>query len=1139
LTLPPSGVPAEALREFPSVAGYELLAELGRGGMGVVYKARQKSLNRLVALKMVLAGGHASATELARFRAEAEAVARLQHPNIVQIHEVGESEGRPFFSLEFVAGGSLSSRLDGTPLPPRYAAQLVETLARAMDTAHQAGIVHRDLKPANILLASSGSKVPGASALPGDSHPPLAEWVPKITDFGLAKQLDSVVGHTQTGAVLGTPSYMAPEQAAGKTKEIGCATDVYALGAILYELLTGRPPFRAALPIDTILQVVNDDPVPPRRLQPRLPRDLETICLKCLEKSPAKRYGSAAELADDLERWANVQPIRARRIGRLGRASRWVQRNPVLASVCAASAAVIVVLSAFFYVRLLNENAQTHDALGQVEIERDEARRARDATDAANEEARDNLAFSMYEQAWALMLSHKSGRRWQALDLLQKAEALHSRERQGPADPAAAKRPPTKAQLRRAVAYALLLEDARLVRQVSLAAVPGFTRDVNPEGTRASALWMNFGGDESLDQRSVGLRLFDLTDGKILHQVDKPDLPNLTFRVSPDGQLIAFPAADQHLELWRWPSGEPRRPLLRPGARQPASEPTESTAQRPAFSADNRYVVGVWTEPKQTRLFLWDRASPAASRSLPSASAPVATAEFRSDSHALAYPVGGKRIAILNADDTNDPQIHELPLPVAEVSPWNNTSPATQIAWSPTEPLLAALCVPAPGKGTIILWDTVKRAERARWEGEFDAVRFRMAFSRDGKRLAASGKNGAIRCFDVPNQRECLRLDGAHADEISLLAWDDAGRLLSAGELNTINAWEPASAGFRSTFVPGRGDVLGFAFSPDGRWLASWLGGPQSRVVLTDRVDGSVAHELAAPAPMRDQQDALLFRTDSRQLAWVGAAESIIWDVATGAEVVRRNAPKEIQLEWFLPAFLADGRLLRVEGRAAAQDGRPEGLIIRDAASGREVGPGIDTPLSNVLGKRGVGRVEFSKDGRLLLGLPHQSPPSKQPLSLWDVGSGSDLGDLWPAEDEVPSLTRASLSADGTWLVKICLPASYDADVGPAQPRVSVWNVSGRRRQWEIRRDVIPKAWTFNPDGRLLALGFRNGIVEVWDVERGEELFRWQPRGDRDVKRLAFTPDGGTLASSDGGPAIDLLNVSELRGQLAKVNLDW
>jgi hypothetical protein len=272
------------------VPGYEILGELGRGGMGVVYKARQLCLNRVVALKMILAGSHAGPGATARFLREAETVARLKHPNVVQVHEFGTHEGKPYFSLEYLEGGSLADHLKGEPQPPAQAAQMVQTLARAVQTAHEQGIVHRDLKPANVLLATDGTL--------------------KITDFGLAKQGDS--GMTATGEVLGTPSYMAPEQAEGTPKLVGAASDVYALGAILYELLTGRPPFKGASAWDTIQLVVGTEPVPPSRLQPKMPRDLETVCLKCLEKEPARRYATAADLAEDLRRFQAGEPIQAR-----------------------------------------------------------------------------------------------------------------------------------------------------------------------------------------------------------------------------------------------------------------------------------------------------------------------------------------------------------------------------------------------------------------------------------------------------------------------------------------------------------------------------------------------------------------------------------------------------------------------------------------------------------------------------------------------------------------------------------------------------------------------------------------------------------------------------------------------------------
>jgi formylglycine-generating enzyme required for sulfatase activity len=343
--------------------------------MGVVYKAHHLALKRTVALKMVLAGGHAGPEELARFRIEAQAVARLQHPNIVQIHEVGEAEGHPYCALEFVEEGNLADKIHGKPMPSGEAARLVETLARAMQLAHSRNVVHRDLKPANILLASGVSNNPG-SGRPGSLLTPLAGLVPKITDFGLARQMDSESGETQVGQVMGTPSYMAPEQASGGAHEAGPAADVYALGAILYECLTGRPPFMGKTTVETLDQVRTQEPVPPSRWQKNMPPDLETICLKCLRKEPEKRYASAAELADDLSRYQHGEPILARPVRGLERAVKWVKRNPV---VTVLAATVVLALFGGAMVSYL----KYRDAEEQKGIAEQEAENAKKSADQA------------------------------------------------------------------------------------------------------------------------------------------------------------------------------------------------------------------------------------------------------------------------------------------------------------------------------------------------------------------------------------------------------------------------------------------------------------------------------------------------------------------------------------------------------------------------------------------------------------------------------------------------------------------------------------------------------------------------------------------------------------------------------------
>jgi WD40 repeat protein len=362
------------------VPGFEILETLGRGGMGVVYKARQIGLDRLVALKMILAADPETAL-LERFHTEALAAARLRHPGIVQIHEVGAHEGRPYLVLEFVEGGSLASKLKGKPVPPRQAAQLAESLGRAVQAAHDAGIVHRDLKPANVLVTP--------------------KWELKVADFGLAKCIDREQNQTQTGAILGTPAYMAPEQALGRSREVGPAADIYALGVILYELLTGRPPFAGGDRSELFARIEHEAPVPPSRLV-KVTRDLETVCLKCLEKRPEDRYASAAACADDLARFLRGEPIAARPIGRAGRLGRWSRRRPAAAGLLAAVVVVAALVPALFWLvdRLKTSDSKLADTTKgkeQAEKEKEQAEwetgeefRARKLAEAARLKAEGN-----------------------------------------------------------------------------------------------------------------------------------------------------------------------------------------------------------------------------------------------------------------------------------------------------------------------------------------------------------------------------------------------------------------------------------------------------------------------------------------------------------------------------------------------------------------------------------------------------------------------------------------------------------------------------------------------------------------------------------------------------------------------------
>jgi serine/threonine protein kinase/WD40 repeat protein len=350
---------------LPRIPGYEVLEELGRGGMGVVYRARQTSLHRIVALKMLLPESSAAPEMLARFRTEAEALARLHHPNIVPVYEIGECQGRPYFTMEYVAGPSLARVLDGRPQDAPAAARLTEALARTLHAVHQAGLIHRDLKPANVLIADSRLQIADLSHVIADKSEilNLQSAIPKVTDFGLAKDQTADRNLTQSGVAMGTPCYMAPEQARHRGNTVGPAADVYALGAMLYEMLTGRPPFDAETQAETIVQLLHEEPLSPARLRPQLPRDLVTICLKCLEKSPGRRYASAWDLAEDLRRFLAGEPVRARPVGLVERSYRWCRRRPVVAGLLA----LMGLLTVAFVITVLVYNARLSAALARTE----------------------------------------------------------------------------------------------------------------------------------------------------------------------------------------------------------------------------------------------------------------------------------------------------------------------------------------------------------------------------------------------------------------------------------------------------------------------------------------------------------------------------------------------------------------------------------------------------------------------------------------------------------------------------------------------------------------------------------------------------------------------------------------------------
>jgi WD40 repeat protein/serine/threonine protein kinase len=1093
----------ETSRAWPTVPGYEILGELGRGGMGVVYKARQAKLNRLVALKMILAGEHAGPEQLARFRREAEAVARLQHPHFVHIYEVGEQDGQPYFSLEFVDGANLAQKLNGTPLPAQQAAELVETLARAIHHAHLHGIIHRDLKPANILLEESSISRPDTAIRQGsaaDTFPHHNSWllnsIPKITDFGLAKRLDVEAAQTQTGAIMGTPSYMAPEQAEGKNKKIGPAADIYALGAILYELLTGRPPFKAATPLDTVLQVMSEEPISPRRLQPKVPRDLETICFKCLEKEPGKRYASAFDLAEDLRRFVKGEPICARPIGVPARFARWCGRNPVVASLSTAVLLLLLLVAVTASAGYL----QTTKALRSVAERNRAAVAAKDDAERASNEAQ--LAKAAAEKtSRELEAALKEAKRKSAVLALERGLALCNEGQvslgmhwlarslhDAPVDDLALQRAirgnlsnwlcrlhPLKAMIPHPRAFGGVAHspDGKTVVSTTGKAVQVWdATSGKPVGTPLSFLWgvmaLSRDGKAVLTDGVFRASLIEVPTGKQLGLV--PCVGVNAAAISPNGKTIAVGSSNKVL-LWDVAACKFLGPTLQ----------HQGTVRAVVFGPGGNAVL---THTQDGTARLWDITTGKAIGPLMQCPPLTLSAAFNPD---------GKTVLLQTQDGVA--QLWDLATNKAVGPSMRHPISVTAAAFSPDGKMILTGAV----DNTARFWDVATgnvTGPVLMQKAEVYAV----AFSPDGKIALTGSWDQTARLWDVAT-RKPLGAPLFHESPVLRVAFSPDGKTgLTETRFGTARLWDVAKTDPLKLPLPGGGGVR--AFSADGRIAVRF--DTKDRVRLWDIAEGKA---LGPSLPFEGTVTVLAISPDARVVLFNDGDKSArLWEVKTGRQVgPALQHPSIITAGAFSPDGKAvltgclDGkvelRLVRTGQRlgptlqlpdlvsclAYSPDGKRVLIAcnanmarIWDPATGKLVGP----PLRH---RGGVRAVAFSPNGRAAL-----TGSLDATARLWEVSTGKPLG---PPMEHEHQVYKVGFSGDGTTILTFCADdrvarlweASTGKPLGPTLPH---------------QGDGLNLA--FRPDGNVLFID-KTMAARVWEVKPP-----WQDSVDRIRLRLSF-----------------------------------
>jgi WD40 repeat protein len=1029
---------------------YEVLGEIARGGMGVVYRARQISLNRPVALKMILAGQLADETEVKRFRLEAEAAAGLEHPAIVSIYEAGEHLGQHYFSMGFVEGSSLAQKVADSPLPPREAAMLVQEVAQAIQYAHDRGVIHRDLKPQNVLLDKEGR--------------------PRITDFGLARKVESGEALTASGAVMGTPGYMPPEQASGDTHSVGPPADIYSLGAVLYCLLTGRPPFQSSSAMATLLQVLEREPVAPRELNPAVDLDLETICLKCLQKDIHRRYARASDLADDLGRWLRGEPIVARPVSRTERAWRWCRRNPIVARLLATLFVVLAGVaggSLWAAIRFRDDAARQEHLRIVADTASAAAQKQRALAEAKSAESQQRLSQQLVSNG---NLPRAEGDPLAALPWYADALEVDSDGRE-------------RSPLHRLRVSATLRKIPRLVGLARMPLGPSESVAFAPEGLRL------VGGADG-----VVTTIDPLTGGRHDTHLDLPR-PVGDFRLSPDGRLAVrvaagLPANPKQIvyELLAWDVAGNR--AVGPAIK--INVPGQYLGLSLAFRPDGRRLV---TWGVQGPLRTWDLASGREA-------APAISTRLHVQK--VVYSQDGRLFAAIMSTTTIDPhapvlefliQIFDSETGGPQTPPIAHPAPIVHAAFNVDGTRLVTLTsLQLRLLGEARVWDTAsgKLVLGPLNHGEVQTGSVSVvAFSPDGQRLVTGGLADA-RIWDIARAKSSVRAAPLPGGAVAV-AFSPDGRMLAtlSGREKVARVWDAGNLEPLSPPLRQAGAASSIRFSADGRLLVTVGSSPAPRELesrawdLTGAPPGSGR---SLPGRWSDPDGRLLVRTETSS---VRVQRKTVEQVSL--QVVKRadGSPAAPSL------VVGPSRRSNVLHAALSARGNRLIAVVAPSLTARVAPVRIwdlraEPPaVAELKQAHAVTFVVLSPDDHRAATVAGSDRRAPGAVWLWDLASkrGKPL-----ALDAKRTVLCAAFSPDGHRVLTVqdglarLWDAATGASVGPPVTSARPPSRSARLVRYVVEGRHMPSCGAFTPDGQVALVSIGDAAVHRLDSESGESL---------------------------------------------------